>query len=164
MNALQERIGKGKFALSLPLFGLFVFWLSVLVGSYFQLLLDYPQVQVKDPFQVAPYIMIAGLAVLGFCSVAARRLAGIAGGTRLESAVRVFALVFTIGTLIIGAIMGISLFLANFMTSSYNPSAVNEGMRIVNVYLPILLDAVLLVTLILRAFVIHSEDEPEESK
>jgi len=168
-NVLVRRFGKGKIALALPLLGLFIFWLATLVGAYVDLVVQYSGGNNQDPnyqlnaFHAQPYIMVLGYAALGFTSVAARSLAGATGGSRLDAAVRVFSLVFTIGSLIIGAILGIGLFMSNFMTSSYNPSVINEGMRVLNVYVPIILDAGVLVFLILRAFVMHTDDEAEEA-
>jgi hypothetical protein len=156
---------RGKLALALPPIGLFVFWLATLVGAYFELFVDYPQHQSasynsSNAFHPISYALLIGYAAVGFASVTARRMSLRAAPSRLNSAVKTFSLVFVIGSLITGAILGFAWFVGNFMIGA--GTGVDEGMRVVNVYLPILIDAALLVFFILRAFVFtHTDDDDD---
>jgi hypothetical protein len=143
-----------------------VFWLATLVGAYFELFVDYPQGESasynsSNAFHPISYALLIGYAAVGFASVTARRMSLRAAPSRLNSAVKTFSLVFVIGSLITGAILGFAWFVGNFMIGT--GTGVNEGMRVVNVYLPILIDAAFLVFFILRAFVFtHADDETDD--
>lgn len=166
VNALVKRFGEGRTALILPLAGYVVLWISIVVGSFINLY----EPQVHWPFKGEPkypqvvhfaiYSFLLGLAALGISAVYARRLAVNSTPTRLTKAAGGFALVSVIISLLVGAIYGIvSLF-----------SGINRGgtgqdtelFRILNLYVPIVLDAGLLIFVILKSFVgLHKEGEDE---
>ena len=162
---VEERT-REKLALSLPLMGLFVFWLVAIVGSYLQLFADYPQIKVANydsqlVFKPITYALLLGLAVFGTCAVESRRMVLRSESTRLTKAAASLSLVFIIAGLVTGAIMGIAWFVGNFWYGSSHSSNV-ELMRLLNVYLPIILDAGLLIMFVLRAFVFTGADDDDD--
>jgi hypothetical protein len=162
-NSLASKIGRGQLALGLPLAGLVFFWFFTLFGQVANLYLQYGAnynnwSAQRNDFQLATYLFLIGAAGLGIASVTARRMAHDLHTTRLERAIRGFSLVAVFVALIICTVFGIGIFMSNFNNNFYNygttkTQPVNELMRVVNVYVPILLDAALMVFVILRAFV-----------
>ena len=167
LNALTKRFGEGRTALILPLAGYVVLWVTVVGGSFANIFEPQPKSDYKGVTEfpqvvhVAIYLFLIGLAVLGITSVYARRLAVNATPTRLTKSAAGFALVSVAITLIAGAIYGVSSLMMGI--NSMNPTDHNnELVRIFNVYVPIILDAALLVFVILKAFVgLHKEGEDE---
>ena len=166
VNALVKRFGEGRTALILPLAGFVVLWIAVVAGSFFNLY----EPQVHWPYKGEPkypqvvhlaiYSFLVGLAALGISSVYARRLAVNSTPTRLTKSAGGFALVSVIIALLIGAIYGIvSLFTG---INNVGQGADTEVFRILNLYVPIVLDAALLIFVILKSFVgLRKEDEDE---
>jgi hypothetical protein len=168
-----QRIGRGRVALGLPLLGLVGLW-AVFLGAqitdlYQQYGSNYGNSAVQqNEFHISTYLFLVGIAILGLTSVTARRMAHQLNATALERAVRGFSLVAVFVALIIGAIFGVGNFMANFMTTvSYAPGsgyvAPSELMRVFNVYIPIVLDAAIMVFVIIRAFV-NPVDEAEQGQ
>jgi len=171
-NAVLRRVGRGKVALALPLAGLVVLWVMVILGAYSELFIQYGpgyfnhQLHQQNAFHVVNYLWLIGLAAVGICSVTARRMTYAHRDNRLEHAVSGFALVSVFVSLITATIWGIAIFASNFSQTVYNsagtPVRPDELMRLVNVYLPILLDAALLVFVILRSFVGLTDSTDDE--
>ena len=173
-NAVISRFGRGRVALSLPLAGLVIFWVLVIWAAYLDLFVTYgPDIYNRpgaeqNVFHVSSYLWLAGLAILGLASATARRMTYANRENRLENAVRGFSLVSVFVSLIIAAIWGISIFISNFNRNSYamgTPDYVkpDELMRVLNVYVPIVLVAALMVFVILRSFVGLQDGTAEES-
>jgi hypothetical protein len=101
-----------------------------------------------------------GIAAVGISSVWAKGLAASAQESNRARAAKGFTIIAVIASLIIGVIYGFAQFGNAF---GYAPDGVqrNELVRIFGVYVPILLDAALLVFIILKAFVGHKEEENE---
>lgn len=166
VNALVKRFGEGRTALILPLAGYVVFWISIVVGSFFNLY----EPQVQWPYKGEPkypqvvhfaiYSFLVGLTALGISAVYSRRLAVNSTPTRLTKAAGGFALVSVIISLLIGAIYGIVSLLTGINQGGTGQDT--ELFRILNLYVPIILDAGLLVFVILKSFVgLHKEGEDE---
>ena len=167
-NALENKFGRGPVALSIPLLGLVVMWLLTILGMLSDLYTNYGvywdnYALQQELFHLSTYLFLAGVTILGFSAVVARHMAHSLTSNRWESAIRGFTLVAVIAALIICTIFGVGIFMSNFMRVSVGSGqpAPNELMRIVNVYIPIVLDAAVMVFLILRAFV-NKVEEPED--
>ena len=161
-DAGVKRFGRGQVALALPLAGLVVFWVFVLLGQFSSLYVtyganydNYPAQQ--NQFHWDIYLVLAGLTALGFAAVTARKLSQGLTKSRLARSVNGFALVAVFVVLIIATIYGFGTFMSNAFRASVdsqgNAIAPNLLVRVLNVYLPILLDAALMVFVILKAFV-----------
>jgi hypothetical protein len=115
-----------------------------------------------ETVHASTYLFLVGIAALGFLSVEGRRLAAASDDARPARLAKGFGTVAVIVSLILGVIFGFGNFMGAFNGSGPAGTQHNELYRILGVYLPILLDAGLLVFLILRAFVgQHKEDEDE---
>lgn len=161
-DAGGKRFGRGQVALALPLAGLLVFWVFVVLAQFSSLYVtyganydNYPAQQ--NQFHLDIYLVLAGLTALGFAAVTARKLSQGLTETRLARAVNGFALVAVFVVLIIATIYGFGTFMSNAYRGAFdgqgNAVAPNLTVRVLNVYLPILLDAALMVFVILKAFV-----------
>jgi hypothetical protein len=175
-NGLVQRIGRGRVALALPLLGLVGMW-AVFLGAqisdlYLQNGSNYGNWNAQqNEFHLSTYLFLIGVAILGLTSVTARRMARQLTTTALERAVRGFSLVAVFVALIIGAVFGVGNFMSNFMNNPFYPSSSgyvqpDELKRIFNVYIPILLDAAIMVFVIIRAFVnpVDEDEKGHESK
>ena len=168
MNTLEKRWGAPeRLAILYPLGGLVVLWLAFLGAQIWDL---YNNVNVYDNYgnynlnseqiKVSTYLFLFGLAALGVASVMGKAYAEHAHGSRLAKASRGFTIIAVIATLVIGAIFGIGQFGSAFgfgMGQAHNQLA-----RIFGVYVPILLDAAILVFVILKAFVGKKDGEDDE--
>lgn len=161
-DAGGKRFGRGQVALALPLAGLLVFWVFVVLAQFSSLYVTYGAnydnySAQQNQFHLDIYLVLAGLTALGFAAVTARKLSQGLTETRLARAVNGFALVAVFVVLIIATIYGFGTFMSNAFRGSFdgqgNPVAPNLTVRVLNVYLPILLDAALMVFVILKAFV-----------
>lgn len=172
-NGLEERFGRGKIALALPLVGLVAMWLVLLGAQLADLYLQYgPNYSnytgQQNQFHLSTYLFLVGTALLGLSAVTARSMSRSLESTRLERAVRGFSLVAVFVALIICAIFGVGTFTSNFMNTSISydgePAArPSELMRVFNVYLPILLDAAVMVFVIIKAFVNKVDEDETDS-
>lgn len=148
-------------ALLLPMVGFKLFWLAVLGAAIYNLF--EPELYSMG-YEVNvtwitwdTYIFLAGIAAVNLTSLYARRLAAKAKPSKLSHLAHGFATVALIISLVGGGIFGIGTFM-----STLNGVAGGEGLiRAANVYLPILLDAALLIFVILKAFV-SSKGEDDE--
>jgi len=162
-----DRFAKDRLAIALPLLGLSVMWVAFLLAQYTDLFATDPW---KTPTGVydasletvhpSTYIFLVGIAAVGISSVWAKGLAASAQESNLAKAAKGFTIIAVIASLIIGVIYGFAQFGNAF---GYAPEGVqrNELVRVFGVYVPILLDAALLVFIILKAFVGHKEEENE---
>jgi heme/copper-type cytochrome/quinol oxidase subunit 2 len=115
-----------------------------------------------ESVHASTYLFLIGIAALGFFSVEGRRLAVASDQAQPAKLGIGFGTVAVIISLIIGVIYGFACFMSGFNGSAPSGTQHNELVRILGVYLPILLDAGLLVFLILRAFVgQHKEAEDD---
>jgi hypothetical protein len=167
LNALTKRFGEGRTALILPLAGYVVLWLCVVGGAFATLYepqTTYSPNGVSHNPQIvhaAIYLFIAGLGALGWASVQARSLAINGEKSRLLKVAGGFALVSVIVTLIAGAIFGIASLMSS-LAPQWGVEKPNELIRILNVYVPILLTAGLLLFVIIKAFVgVHKDGDDE---
>lgn len=163
----KARPNQDRKAIALPLFGLSVLWLAIVIGSYTDLFVSDPWSGVNGGYDASleavhasTYIFLVGIATLGICSVIAKSKAEKAGNTKLAHAAHGFTLIAVIASLIIGVVFGFGTF-GSAMNNAPTGTLHNETVRVLGVYLPILLDAALLVFVILKAFVGHKEDADE---
>lgn len=149
--------GKANQAFYVPLLGLVLAWVSFMGAWYVDL--SYDQSRDYDSFgnyiagneQViySRYLFLLGIAIAAFGALMGKIIASDAGDTRLSKASRGFGTVTVIVSLVAAAIFAI----ATFMTSLDTGVTHSVTIRLVNVYLPILIDAVVVVVVILKAFV-----------
>lgn len=154
-------------AIALPLLGLTLLWLAALIAQFTDLYVADPWQSATGGYDVAlesvhpsTYIMLLGISGLGIASVWAKSLAAAAEPSNLAKAAHGFTVIAVIASLIIGVIFGFAKFGSAF-DSMQAGTQHNELVRIFDIYVPILLDAALLVLVILRAFVGHKEDTDE---
>ena len=166
MNTTKaRRFAKDRLAIAIPLLGVAVMWLAFLLAQYTDLFVANPWQSADGGYDVSlesvhpsTYIFLAGIAAVAVSSVWAKSLAAKAGDTNLAKAAHGFTIIAVIASLIIGVVYGFGQFGSAFGNA---PAGVNhnELVRILGVYVPILLDAGLLVFVILKAFVGHKEQE-----
>ena len=163
----SERFAKDRLAIALPLLGLSVMWLAFLLAQYADLFVSNPwngrngeYDATLESVHLSTYIFLLGIAAVAVTSVWAKSLAASAGDTNLAKAAHGFTIIAVIASLIIGVFYGFAQF-GNAFDNSPSGTQHNEVVRIMGVYVPILLDAGLLVFVILKAFVGHKEDENE---
>lgn len=166
MNTTKaERFAKDRLAIASPLLGLAGMWLAFLLAQYSDLFVSNPWQSATGGYDVtletvhpSTYLFLVGIAAVAVSSVWAKSLAAKAGDTNLAKAAHGFTIIAVIASLIIGVVYGFGQFGLAFGNA---PSGVNhnELVRIFGVYVPILLDAGLLVFVILKAFVGHKEEE-----
>ena len=146
-----------------PLFGLAVLWFA---SGWAQIaeLLQRPNYYVvgatsqNDQYlHAAVYIFLFALVVLGAVTVIGKRIARGLPESRIAKSARGFTTLSAIFTLILGVIFGFATFM-----SGYQANQGNEILRIFSVYVPILLDAALLVAVIIFSFVAKGEGEEDE--
>lgn len=161
------RFAKDRMAIALPLLGVSVLWLALLVAQYTDLFVKNPwqtPTGVYDPslesVHWSTYLSLAGIAAVAIASVWAKGLAAAAGPTNLAKAAHGFTVIAVIASLIMGVVYGFAEF-GNAFGNAPGGTGHNQLVRILGVYVPILLDAALLVFVILKAFVGHKEDENE---
>lgn len=164
MKTFIQRWGtKERLAILLPLGGFKLLWLAFMGAAIADLLMPDPIVDVNTGIQtqgeqvrLSVYFILLGISALALTSTYARNLAARAEPSRLSHLAKGFASVLVIASLIAGAIFGIGNFMSNLNMYS-SGSETNQVMRVLNVYLPILLDAGLLIFVILRSFVANKE-------
>lgn len=143
-----------RLALLLPLVGYKLFWLSVLGAALYNLF----KPEAYDPMgnwvvidwiNWDTYMLLAGVASVAITSLIARNISAKAKKSKLAHIAHGFSTVTLIIALVGGGIFGIG----NFMSQLNNYYTQAGLIKAANVYLPILLDAALLIVVILRAFV-----------
>lgn len=159
----MKRIPIAKQAVALPLLGLFVAWLAFMGGSLADLYVPQPTwtesgetIYPAEIFHIGPYLYLLGIAAGAISSRTAQNLAlkahdQLGQDNKLARAAHRFATLGVVVGLAAGAIFAIGNFMSAF--NSYSGRAENIGMRLLNVYVPILLATALVVFVLLSAFV-----------
>jgi len=162
-NAVETAGGGQRKLLLIALAGIFIFWLCALAGTYIGVVQDVNG-SAHNQVSGSTYIWLLGIIALGAGAVYAKRAGRSLAGGRLNHSVAVFAQVLVIVTLVTGTIYGFVVFVGNAFNRAMSGSGVdqNELMRVVNVYLPIILAAGLLVAVIILAFVHTSNTDDED--
>ena len=164
----MKRIETAKTSIKLPLIGLSAAWLLFMIADYVQSLVPrgtyekngdyiYP-----DPrFSVEIYLFFAGITAFAIFALAGQKLA-LRLRTEEDSALAISAHrlnnLAVVLSLVAGAVFAIGNFLGAW--NSYAPSSEPLGLRLLNVYLPIVLATALVVFVILSAFVFR-KDAPD---
>ncbi|MFM5905148.1 MAG: hypothetical protein ACKORF_03465 [Micrococcales bacterium] len=168
MNTTLKRLGAPeRLAVIYPLGGLVVMWFAFLGAQIWEL---YNNINPYDnngnynvaseQVKVSTYLFLLGIAALGVAAVLGKANADKAPESRLAKASRGFSIIAVIFALIVGAVFGIGQFGSAFNAFQNEPH--NQIARIFGVYVPILLDAALLVFVILKAFVGKKDGEDDE--
>jgi len=146
-----------------PLLGLAVLWFAsgwAQLAELFQEPAYYYQdsalAAANQSVHAAVYIFFLGIASLGAASIIGKRIARRLPESRVAKSARGFTTLASIFTLILGVIYGFATFTMGFSTNG-----ANELVRIFSVYVPIILDAGLLVAVILLSFVARNEGEED---
>jgi len=164
-NAVETESGPQRRVLLLALSGILALWVCALAAAYFGVVQD-----VNDPSQnqvsAAAYLWLLGIIALGMTAVIAKRRSRTLPAGRLTHAVAAFSQVLVIATLVIGTFYGFVVFVGNAFNRAMSGTGdtQNELARVLNVYLPIILAAVLLVAVIILAFVHSPSTDEEESQ
>ena len=165
---LASRFGTARIAIALPLGGLVILWFAALGAQIADLFVRDPWAYLggyqvsAETVRLSTYLVLLGVAALGFFAVEGRRLAASESHERLAKTARGFGTVAVIVSLIVGVIYGFATFISAFSYSIPQGMQHNEVVRILGVYLPILLDAGILVFVILRAFVGQHKEADDE--
>jgi purine-cytosine permease-like protein len=157
-----------KTAIRLPLIGLSAAWLLFMIASYLQLLSqritylkDGTSVYPDPRFQLEIYLFFLGITAFAILTLAGQKLA-LRIRTESDSGLAISAHrlnnLGVVLSLVAGAIFAIASFSGAW--DSYNPSDEPVGLRLLNVYLPIILATALVVFVILAAFVFR-KDAPD---
>lgn len=164
MNTFVKRWLTGeRLAILLPIGGFKLFWFATLGAAVVDLF--YTDQFYNDSF-VEPetvrwsvYLWVLAIAILALSSALGRQKAFEAAPTRLSHLAKGFTTVAVIASLVIGAFFA----LMTFMNSlSFNPDIQhNLTVRLLSVYLPILLDALVLITVVIWAFVAKRGNEDD---
>ena len=144
-----------------PLLGLAVLWFAFGWAQFADLLQEpafYYQGSAAShqTLHASIYIFFVGIAVLGTTTVIGKRIARKLPESRIAKSAMGFTTLSAIFTLILGVIYGFANFTMNFGTRGSD-----ELVRIFTVYVPIILDAGLLVAVILLSFVARHEGEED---
>ncbi|MFM6979797.1 MAG: hypothetical protein ACKOWE_00085 [Micrococcales bacterium] len=151
-----------RLALLLPLVGYKFFWIAVLGASLYNLNKPDSYDSMGYPTQVNwinwdTYMLLGGIAAVCITSLIARTIASRHNSSKLGHLAHGFSTVTLIIALVGGGIFGIG----NFMSTLNNYYAQTGLVKAANVYIPILIDAGLLIFVILKAFV-GSKGEDDE--
>ena len=151
---------------TLPLLGLAAVWFA---SGWAQIanMLQQPDVNYDKPADQAAhayvpaaiYVFLLGLALFSIAAAWAKRIANSLPESRVAKAGRGFSTLAVIVALIAGAIFAFATFMSGFNGMGANG---NELVHIFRVYVPIILDAALLVYVILRSFVGQKEEDEDE--
>lgn len=164
-KSLLQKVSQSSWAILIPILGLVAMWVAFMGAWVADLYLtEYTSCGTKDCFLVneqvhaSAYLFLLGIAIAGLCALWGRSLAAGSGASRLAHAARGFTLIAVIASLIIAAIAAIAVFMSHF-SSNLSQSA---GLAVFTTYIPVILYAVLVVFVILRAFVSKKGDEDDE--
>lgn len=168
MSETKSFWGSINWALRLPLFGFLMFWYLFLVSGYMEQVLTVNAStnssvgpQPRDYVHPMIYMSLLGIAILVVTSLLGRRIAAaqLARDPNLRLNRNTYALTtVAIITALIGAgILAIAVFLGNI---SFGSEANRDPVvRIFSLYVPIVLDAAVILFGILRAFVVKPKVE-----
>lgn len=161
----MNRIPLANRAVALPLLGLLVAWLTFMAAALAELYVPQPIYNnqgvatfPEEIVRIAPYLFLLGIASIAVTSLIAKRLAQksrleLGDAHKLSRAALRFANLGIVVGLAAGAIFAIGNFLGAFNT--YAGRTENLGLRLLNVYVPILLATALVVYVLLAAFVFN---------
>ncbi len=164
----MKRTGTVKTAIKLPIIGISAAWLLFIIGNYLEALAPSGTYTTKgdylypDPrFSIEVYFYFAGITVFAMLALAGQKRA-LSIRTEQDSPLAISAHrlnnLGVVLALVAGAIFAIGNFLGAWNT--YEPSSEPLGLRLLNVYLPIVLATALVVFVILSAFVFR-KDAPD---
>lgn len=151
---------------TLPLLGLAAVWFAS-GWAQFASMLQQPTVYYDKPAEqaahavvpAATYIFLLGLALYSVASAWGKRIANSLPESRVAKAGRGFTTLAVIVALIAGAIYAIVILMTGL--NRFGGSG-TELVHVFSVYVPIILDAALLVYVILRSFVNSKGDDEDE--
>ena len=159
MTTASNRGAADRLAVASPMIGLVALWCAVLGANLWQI---YNNNDGRAELNWAEYGWLVGIICLGAGSLLGKRFAEQAGESRLAKSGRGFTTVAVIISLISGTIYGFVVFMMGFVSTNFMGQSISLLSRMVNVYIPIIADAVFLVALILFAFVLkHREGEDD---
>jgi heme/copper-type cytochrome/quinol oxidase subunit 2 len=163
----MKRIPLANKAVALPLLGLLAAWVAFMGAVLVDLYVPQPTYDSmgnatfpEEIFHVAPYLFLLGISAGAICSrigqqLALKARAQLGDDNKLARAAYRFATLGVIIGLGAGAIFAIGNFMSAFNT--YSGRAENLGLRLLNVYVPILLATALVVYVLLSAFVFRHD-------
>jgi cytochrome bd-type quinol oxidase subunit 2 len=159
-------LGKANRAFYLPLTALVLSWITFMAAWYVDLFFDSSRnydsfgnyVAADEQIVFSRYLFLLGILIAAAGALAGKILAQNAGESRLAKASSAFGTVSVISALIAAAFFAI----ATFMTSLDGGVTHSVPLRLMNVYLPILIDAVVVVLVILKAFVTKKGEHDED--
>ena len=164
-KSLLGKVSQSSWAILIPIFGLVAMWICFMGAWVADLYItEYTNCGAKDCVLVneqvhaSVYLFWFGIALASLASLWGRYKAANAGNSRLAHASRGFTLIAVIASLIISAIAAIAVFMSHFSQSAGE----NASLSIFTTYIPVILYAVLVVFVILRAFVSKKGDEDDE--
>jgi len=157
-------------SVAIPLVALAVSWAIFMVAIYTDLFVeqiidDNGNWVGEDPaIKVSKYLFFVAVAVFASASIYAQRLAikqriEVGADERLPRSAHRFATLTIVIALVVGAILGISVFLEGFNT--YGPRSDDLALRFFSTYLPILLYTALVVAGLLVGFVFRKDSLPK---
>lgn len=173
----MKKLTLSQKAIAIPLIGeiwAWVFFVAAIYADqrqnqYFPINKPQPELGVTEYVHASTYLFLIAIAGFAVAALVGRELAGTArkefGETnRLARAAERFATLALVIGLAFGAIYAIGKFMSAF--NRYNGQGENLGIRLLDVYLPILLATALVVFVILRAFVFgqSQHDSGEKDK
>lgn len=159
MTTESNRGAADRLAVASPMVGLVALWCAVLGANLWQI---YNNNDGRAELNWAEYGWLVGIICLGAGSLLGKRFAEQAGESRLAKSGRGFTTVAVIVSLISGAIYGFAVFMMSFVNSNFMGQPVTLLQRMINVYIPVIVDAGFLVALILFAFVLkHREGDDD---
>lgn len=159
MNAFFKRwLTDERLAILLPVGGFKLFWFATLGAAFVDLTRNdnlYNAMGVYQPqnetVRWGAYLWVLAIATLSLASAFGRQKAFGAKPTRLSHLAKGFTTVAVIASLVIGAMFALMTFMDSL---SYSPDvAHNLTVRLLSVYVPILLDALVLIAVVIWAFV-----------
>jgi hypothetical protein len=168
MSETKSFWGNINWGLRLPLFGILMFWYLFIVSIYSEQVLTVSTwtnsstgPQPRDYVHPMIYLNLLGIAILVVTSLLGRRLAAaqlaINPNLRLNRNTYALTTVAVITALIGAGILAIAIFLGNI--SFGNDGNRDPVVRILSLYVPIVLDAAVILFGILRAFVVKPKVE-----
>ena len=157
-----------KTAIRLPLAGLVLTWIFFMAAQYSDLFYPFPEYDFNGNYigpepsiHISTYLFLVGIVSVSIFSLLGQRLAlrqRTVEDTRFAIAAHRFTNLGVILSLVGGAIFAIGTFLGAF--NNYSERDASPLVRILGVYLPIILAAALVVTVLLFAFVFR-QDAPD---
>lgn len=157
-----------KTAIRLPLIGLIVTWIFFVGAQYSELFYPWPEYDFNGNYigpepsvHLSTYLFLLGIVAIATTSLIGQRIALRArtiDDTKFAMAAHRFTNLAVILSLVGGAVYAIGTFLGAF--NNYSDREATPLVRILGVYLPIILAAALVVTVLLFAFVFR-QDAPD---